>query len=40
MWPTVLIIDSINNSGRILAPDRDWDEIDECITLIQETLQD
>ena len=38
--PTALIVDETTKTGRVLAPDRDWEELEECVTLIQETLED
>jgi len=38
--PTVLVTDKDKGVGNILAPDRDFDELDECIQLIQTHLNE
>jgi len=38
--PTVLLMDKDNGVGNVLAPDRDFDELDECVQLIQTHLQE
>jgi|TARA_R100000900_G_scaffold127004_1_gene101701 glutaredoxin 3 len=38
--PTVLLLDKGNGVGNVLAPDRDFDELEECLQLIQTHLQE
>tara|TARA_R110002012_G_scaffold212790_1_gene383861 strand:- start:137 stop:412 length:276 start_codon:yes stop_codon:yes gene_type:complete len=38
--PTVLLLDKGNGVGNVLAPDRDFDEIEECLQLILTHLQE
>tara|TARA_R110000787_G_scaffold80569_2_gene175223 strand:- start:1744 stop:2019 length:276 start_codon:yes stop_codon:yes gene_type:complete len=37
--PTVLMVDTKDESGRVLAPDRDFDGVDECLQHIMTDLQ-
>ena len=36
--PTVLMVDTKDESGRVLAPDRDFDEVTECVQHIMTEL--
>ena len=36
--PQVLMVDTKDESGRILAPDRDFDEVNECLQHIMTDL--
>ena len=36
--PQVLIVDPSDESGRILAPDRDFDDVSECVQHIMTEL--
>jgi len=36
--PTVLIVNTEDESGRVLAPDRDFDEVSECAQHIMTEL--
>tara|TARA_R110002020_G_scaffold156443_2_gene338555 strand:+ start:121 stop:396 length:276 start_codon:yes stop_codon:yes gene_type:complete len=36
--PQVLMVDTKDESGRILAPDRDFDEVSECLQHIMTDL--
>ena len=36
--PTVLIVDTEDESGKVLAPDRDFDEVSECAQHIMTEL--
>tara|TARA_R110000765_G_C18578444_1_gene566065 strand:+ start:207 stop:482 length:276 start_codon:yes stop_codon:yes gene_type:complete len=38
--PTVLLVDSETESGRLLAPDRDFDEVSECLQHILTDLNE
>ena len=38
--PQVLMVDTNDESGRILAPDRDFDEVSECLQHIMTDLQE
>jgi len=38
--PTVLVVDSETETGRLLAPDRDFDEVSECLQHILTDLND
>ena len=37
--PTVLMVDTKDESGRVLAPDRDFDGMEECVQHIMTDLQ-
>mgnify|MGYP003643588780 CR=1 FL=1 len=36
--PTVLIVDTEDESGNVLAPDRDFDDVNECLQHIMTEL--
>ena len=38
--PTVLVVDSKTETGKLLAPDRDFDEVSECLQHILTDLND
>lgn len=36
--PTALILDIKNKKRKFLAPDRDWDDVNECISKIKKLI--
>ena len=38
--PQVLIVNTVDESAKILAPDRDFDEVSECLQHIMTDLQE
>jgi|TARA_R100000664_G_scaffold6817_2_gene11889 glutaredoxin len=36
--PTVLMVDKENKTGSVIAPDRDYDELTECVQKVKNKL--